>query len=57
MIVGQAPEKGRPLCYSTDSQAMKMMYDAGGDICQKEAKQVKCPTFILHPGTDFQLLK
>ena len=32
-----------------------MMYDAGGDICQKEAKQVKCPTFILHPGTDLLL--
>ena len=28
-------------------QAMKAMYDAGGDMCQKEAKQVKCPTLIL----------
>ena len=24
-----------------------MMYEAGGDMCQKEAKEVKCPTFIL----------
>lgn len=23
------------------------MYEAGGDMCQKEAKEVKCPTFIL----------
>ena len=27
-----------------------MMYDAGGDLCQKEAKEIKCPTLILHPG-------
>lgn len=29
---------------------MKMMYEAGGDMCQKEAKMVKCPTFILILG-------
>ncbi|CAK9038168.1 unnamed protein product [Durusdinium trenchii] len=32
--------------------AMKMMYEAGGDMCQKEAKMVKCPTFILHGAKD-----
>mmetsp|Transcript_55809 Transcript_55809/g.124652 ORF Transcript_55809/g.124652 Transcript_55809/m.124652 type:complete len:294 (+) Transcript_55809:43-924(+) len=32
--------------------AMKMMYEAGGDMCQKEAKQIKCPTFILHGAKD-----
>ncbi|CAE7394228.1 BPHL, partial [Symbiodinium necroappetens] len=38
--------------WSSFCDAMKMMYDAGGDICQKEAKQVKCPTFILHGAKD-----
>ena len=31
-------------------KAMKMMYEAGGDMCQKEVRLVKCPTFILFPG-------
>ena len=34
------------------AEAMKMMYDAGGDLCQKEAKEIKCPTLILHGAKD-----
>lgn len=32
--------------------AMKMIYDAGGDFCQKEAKTLRCPTLILHGEKD-----
>ncbi|CAJ1439569.1 unnamed protein product [Effrenium voratum] len=38
--------------WSSFCDAMKAMYDAGGDMCQKEAKQVKCPTLILHGAKD-----
>eukprot|EP00435_Cladocopium_sp_Y103_P037352 s965_g9.t2 len=38
--------------WSSFCDAMKMMYEAGGDMCQKEAKLVKCPTFILHGAKD-----
>lgn len=32
--------------------AMKMIYDSGGDFCKKEALSLKCPTFILHGEKD-----
>eukprot|EP00930_Biecheleria_cincta_P051311 TRINITY_DN36475_c0_g1_i1.p1 TRINITY_DN36475_c0_g1~~TRINITY_DN36475_c0_g1_i1.p1 ORF type:complete len:291 (+),score=56.47 TRINITY_DN36475_c0_g1_i1:31-903(+) len=38
--------------WSSFCDAMKMIYEAGGDFCQKEAKQIKCPTLILHGEKD-----
>jgi len=38
--------------WSSFCDAMKMIYDAGGDFCQKEAKSLKCPTLILHGEKD-----
>lgn len=38
--------------WSSFCDAMKMLYDAGGDICQKEAKALKCSTLILHGEKD-----
>eukprot|EP00440_Ansanella_granifera_P023348 gb/GFBE01025353.1/.p1 GENE.gb/GFBE01025353.1/~~gb/GFBE01025353.1/.p1 ORF type:complete len:288 (+),score=57.87 gb/GFBE01025353.1/:1-864(+) len=38
--------------WSSFCDAMKMIYESGGDFCQKEAKQVKCPTLILHGAKD-----
>jgi len=38
--------------WSSFCDAMKMIYDAGGDFCQKEAKTVRCPTLILHGEKD-----
>eukprot|EP00929_Paragymnodinium_shiwhaense_P120046 TRINITY_DN91955_c0_g1_i1.p1 TRINITY_DN91955_c0_g1~~TRINITY_DN91955_c0_g1_i1.p1 ORF type:complete len:295 (-),score=72.65 TRINITY_DN91955_c0_g1_i1:261-1145(-) len=32
--------------------AMKTIYEAGGDFCMKEAKEVRCPTLILHGAKD-----
>merc|ERR1712150_443130 len=33
--------------------AMQMMMDGGGDMCQKEVKQLKCPLLILHGEKDY----
>lgn len=38
--------------WSSFCDAMKMIYDAGGDFCQKEAKTLRCPTLILHGEKD-----
>ena len=47
-LVPKTSQKTPPFHPSTAMfKAMKMMYEAGGDMCQKEAKEVKCPTFIL----------
>lgn len=32
--------------------AMKMLHEAGGDLCQKETLQITCPTLILHGEND-----
>eukprot|EP00411_Alexandrium_monilatum_P013131 CAMPEP_0175254970 /NCGR_PEP_ID=MMETSP0093-20121207/37460_1 /TAXON_ID=311494 /ORGANISM="Alexandrium monilatum, Strain CCMP3105" /LENGTH=299 /DNA_ID=CAMNT_0016549297 /DNA_START=49 /DNA_END=948 /DNA_ORIENTATION=+ len=38
--------------WSSFCDAMKMIYDAGGDFCQKEAKSLQCPTLVLHGEKD-----
>jgi valacyclovir hydrolase len=38
--------------WSSFCDAMKMIYDAGGDFCQAQATTLKCPTLILHGEKD-----
>lgn len=38
--------------WSSFCDAMKMIYESGGDFCQEEAKRIKCPTLILHGAKD-----
>jgi len=38
--------------WSSFCDAMKSLYEAGGDMCQSEAKQLRCPTLILHGEKD-----
>jgi len=38
--------------WSSFCDVMKTIYENGGDFCQKEAKDVKCPTLILHGEKD-----
>jgi len=38
--------------WSSFCDAMKTIYEAGGDFCQKEAKSLQCPTLILHGEKD-----
>jgi valacyclovir hydrolase len=38
--------------WSSFCDAMKMIYDAGGDFCQAQAKELRCPTLVLHGEKD-----
>lgn len=38
--------------WSSFCDGMKMIYEAGGDFCQAEAKGLTCPTLILHGEKD-----
>jgi len=38
--------------WSSFCDAMKNLYDAGGDFCQKEAQSITCPTLIMHGEID-----
>merc|ERR1712187_453881 len=37
---------------SSFCDAMQMIYDAGGDFCEREAKTLRCPTLVLHGEKD-----